>query len=145
MTNEEIIAKCKEEIKLRGLSPWTENEYLDKLRVFIRHYQNAPLAEMTEQKIQEFLFYLLDEKKLTSASVNTYNSALRFVFSAVIGRTLNYQMIPRRRVHRELPTIMSKSELINFFSVIDNLRDRAIFETIYGAGLRISEIAHLRV
>ena len=33
----------------------------------------------------------------------------------------------------------------SFFDVIDNLRDRAMFETIYGAGLRISEIVNLRV
>jgi len=54
-------------------------------------------------------------------------------------------MIPRRRVHRELPSIMSKTEISRFFSIIDNLRDKAIFETVYGAGLRVSEITHLRV
>ena len=65
----------------------------------------------------------------------------RFIFGAVMERNLNYQMIPRRRIHRELPKIMNKSDL----SVIDNLRDRAIFETIYAAGLRVSECANLRV
>lgn len=145
MTNEEITLKAKQEIKLRGLSSSTESEYLDKLRLFIRYYQNEPIEDMDEQQIRKFLIYLLEVKKLTSASVNTYNSALRFVFGAVMGRTLNYQMIPRRRIHRELPMIMSKNEIIKFFSVIDNLRDRAIFETVYGAGLRLSEISHIRV
>lgn len=41
--------------------------------------------------------------------------------------------------------IMSKTEIVRFFSVIDNLRDKAIFMTVYGSGLRISEIIHLRV
>lgn len=40
---------------------------------------------------------------------------------------------------------MSKKELAHFFSSMDNLRDRAMFETVYGAGLRLAEIAHLRV
>lgn len=40
---------------------------------------------------------------------------------------------------------MSKTEIVQFFSVIDNLRDKAIFETVYGAGLRVSEVVHLRV
>ena len=40
---------------------------------------------------------------------------------------------------------MSKNELSRFFSSMDNLRDKAMFETAYGAGLRLSEIAHLRI
>ena len=54
-------------------------------------------------------------------------------------------MIPRQHHYRKFPDLMSKSEIVQFFSVIDNLRDRAIFETIYGSGLRISEIVKLRV
>jgi len=40
---------------------------------------------------------------------------------------------------------MSKSEITKFFSVIDNLRDKAMFMTAYGGGLRLSEIIRLRV
>lgn len=145
MTNEEIIQKAREEITLRGLSPCTEKEYMDKMRVLLRYYENRPLENMTETDLRNFLFYLLNVKKLSSASVNTYNSAFRFIFGAVLERNLNYQMIPRRRIHRELPFIMSRNDIVKFFSCIDNLRDKTIFETIYGAGLRLSEIAHLRV
>ena len=99
---------------------------------------------MGEEEIREFLLYQLDSGK-SSGTVNIYNSALRFIFGAVLGKRLNYQMIPRRRHCRELPAIMSKTGIVRFFSVIDNLRDKAIFETVYGAGLRLSEIVHLRV
>ena len=145
MTNQEIKTKSLEEMKLRGLSPHTEKEYLSKLRVFIRYYEDSPLEDMTEVEIRNFLLYLIEDRKLASSSVNIYNSALRFFFGAVLCKTLNYQMLPRKRMHRELPNIMNKKELVSFFSTIDNLRDKAMFETIYGAGLRISELAHLRV
>ncbi len=99
---------------------------------------------MGEEEIRQFLLHLLDSGK-SSGTVNIYNSALRFIFGAVLGKKLNYQMIPRRRHYRELPAIMSKAEIVRFFSVIENLRDKAMFETVYGAGLRLSEIVHLRV
>jgi site-specific recombinase XerD len=54
-------------------------------------------------------------------------------------------MIPRQRDRRAFPAIMRKDEIVHFFSVIDNLRDLTIFETVYGAGLRVSEIARLRI
>ncbi|MFI3227298.1 MAG: site-specific integrase [Clostridia bacterium] len=145
MTNDEIIAKMKENIKLRNLSLWTEKEYMDKLKALLKYYENMPLEEMNETHLRAFLLYLLNEKKLAVGSVNTYNSAFRFIFGAVMERNLNYQMIPRSRIHRELPQIMSKKDLKKFFSVIDNLRDKAIFETIYGSGIRLSECASLRV
>jgi integrase/recombinase XerD len=144
MTNEEVYQRAFDEVKLRGLSPHTVEEYLGKLTVFLKYFGDRPIVDMGEAEIREFLLYQLDSGK-TSGTVNIYNSALRFVFGAVLGRSLNYQLIPRRRQYREFPSIMSKSEIVHFFSKIDNLRDKAMFETVYGAGLRISEIARLRV
>lgn len=102
------------------------------------------IAQLKPWVNREFPLYQISIGK-TNGSVNKYNSALRFVFGAVFERNLNGRMIPRQRDRRALPAIMSKSEIIRFFSVIDNLRDKAMFETVYGAGLRLSEIVHLRV
>ena len=145
MTNNEIVKKTKEEIKLRGLTKGTETEYLKTLRIFMDYYGNEPITGMSEVEIRAFLLWLIEEKQDASSTVNTYNSALRFVFGAVLGRTLNYQMIPRRRIHRELPVIISKADIAQFLDCIDNLRDKAIFTTIYGSGLRLCEIVRLRV
>jgi len=144
MTNEEIILRTKEEFKLRGLSANTEDQYLRVLRFFIGFSDNRPLESMGEVEIRSFLLYQIDSGK-APGSVNIYNSALRFIYGAVMGRNLNCRMIPRKHYYRELPDIMSKNEIVRFFNVIDNLRDRTMFETIYGAGLRLSEITHLRV
>lgn len=144
MTNEEVYQCAFDEVTLRGLSPHTVEEYLGKLTVFLRFFENRPIEMMGEKEIREFLLYQLDSGK-SSGTVNIYNSALRFIFGAVLGRNLNYQLIPRRRQYREFPALMSKAEIARFFSAIDNLRDKAMFETVYGAGLRISEVAHLRI
>lgn len=144
MTNEEIIQRVKEEVQLRGLSPDTETEYLKSIRVLSRYYPNHPLESLTEVDLREFLLHLIEIGR-KSGTVNVYNSGIRFVYGAILQRNLNYQMIPRRRIHRELPKIMNRKEIISFLGTIDNLRDRAIFETVYGAGLRLSEIAHLRI
>ena len=144
MTNEEIICKTKEEFKLRGLSKNTEDEYLGVLQRFARHYNNRPLESMGENEIRRFLLYLIDSQK-SSGTVNIHNSALRFIYGAILARNINCRLIPRQHQYREFPDIMGKEEIQQFFSVIDSLRDRTMFETIYGAGLRISEIVKLRV
>jgi len=144
MTNEEVVQKIREEFTLRGMSKQTEESYLCAMRLFLRYHEDRPLEAMGKAEIREFLLHQLASGK-SSGSVNIYNSALRFIFGAVLARNLNCRMIPRRRDRRDFPAIMSKKEIVRFFSVIDNLRDLAIFETVYGAGLRLSEIVHLRV
>jgi site-specific recombinase XerD len=145
MTNSEIIEKAKEEITLRGLTEKTSEEYLKKLTIFMEYYDNQPINDMSEDEIRAFLLYQIEEKHNSASTVNTYNSALRFVFGAVLGRTLNYQKIPRRRIRRELPQIMTKSDIVRLFECVTNIRDKAILMVIYGSGLRMSEIVRLRV
>ncbi len=144
MTNEEVIVKIHEEIALRGMSKQTEESYLCALRLFLRYHEDHPLETIGEPEIREFLLHQISIGK-TNGCVNVYNSVLRFIFGAVLARNLNCRMIPRCRDRRDFPEIMRKNELVRFFSVIDNLRDRAMFETVYGAGLHLSEIIHLRV
>ena len=144
MTNEEIILKTKEEFKLRGFSHHTQAEYLGVLHRFANYYENRPIENMGEREIREYLLYLIDQEK-SSGKVNINNSALRFIFGAILERNVNCRLIPGQHHYRKFPDLMSKAEIVQFFSVIDNLRDRAMFETIYGSGLRISEIVKLRV
>ena len=144
MTNEEVFVRAYDEVRLRGLSPKTVDSYLGRLKLFLKYFNNRPIEEMGEIEIREYLLYLLDSGH-RAGSVNVCNSALRFIFGAVMGRNLNYQLIHRRREYREFPALMSKSELSRFFSNMDNLRDKAMFETAYGAGMRLSEITYLRV
>lgn len=144
MTNEEVFSRAYDEVRLRGLSPKTVESYLGRLKLFLKYFNDQPIEEMNEIQIREYLLYLLDSGH-SAGTVNVCNSALRFIFGAVLGRNLNYQLIHRRREHREFPALMSKEELAHFFSSMGSLSDRAMFETVYGAGLRLSEITRLRV
>ena len=129
MTNEEVILKAKEEFKLRGFSDHTQNEYLWALSHFQKYCENRPFENMGENEIRQFLLHLIDSEK-SSGTDNIHNSALRFIYGAAfLGRNVNCRMIPRQHQYREFPDVMSKAEIMQFFSVVDNLRDRAMFET----------------
>lgn len=63
MTNEKVYQRAFDEVKLRGLSPHTVEEYLGKLTVFLRFFENRPIEIMGGKEIREFLLYLLDSGK----------------------------------------------------------------------------------
>jgi integrase/recombinase XerD len=110
------------------MSQQTEKSYLCALRIFLCYHECRPVEDMDEPEIRELLLYQISIGK-TNGSVNIYNSALRFIFGTVLGRNLNCRMIPRCCDRRDFPTIMSKDEIVRFFSVIDNLRDKASTST----------------
>lgn len=144
MTKEEVLAKLIFDVELRGLSKNTQDEYFSRIKMYQNHY-DKPATELGEEDIRQFLHYLTTDRKLVSASVNTYNSALRFLYGVTLNTKLNLKQIPRHRKQRKFPDILTQEELQSLFNACDNLRDKCILMTIYGAGLRISEVAALKV
>ena len=144
MTKEEVLAKLKFEFELKGFSKHTKDEYYTKVKLFQDHF-DKPATELGIEHIRQFLYYLTTEKRLASGSVNTYNSGLRFLYSYILDINLDIRKIPRHRKHRKLPAIFTQEELQSLFNACDNLRDKCILMTLYGAGLRISEVVALKV
>ena len=56
-----------------------------------------------------------------------------------------HEKLPRMKEGRRLPMILSQSEVKAILEVTKNLKHRTILSTIYGAGLRISEAAKLKI
>lgn len=144
MTKEQVLEKLKFDVQLRGLSKHTQDEYFTKVKIF-QNYFDKPATELGVKHIREFLHYLSTEKGLVSGSVNSYNSGLRYLYGVTLNINLNCKQIPRHRKQRKFPEILSKEEIQSIFAACDNLRDKFILMTIYGAGLRLSEAASLKV
>lgn len=144
MTQDEILNQLKFDMELRGLSIHTQEEYLTKAKMFQNHF-GKPATELGIEEIHEFLHYLKTEKKLSNGSINTYNSGLRFLYGVTLDITLNYRQIPCQKKKRKFPDILTQEEVRKLFDSCDNLRDKCILMTIYGAGLRLSEAANLKV
>jgi len=57
----------------------------------------------------------------------------------------NRYRIPLPRYEKKLPVILSKAEVKALLEAPKNLKRRAMLATMYGAGLRVSEVANLKV
>ncbi len=144
MTQEEVLEKLRFDTQLRGLSIHTQEEYLTKAKAFQNHF-GKPATEMGIEELRTFLHYLKTEKKLSSGSINTYNSGLRFLYGVTLNISLNYKQIPRQRKKRKFPDILTQEEIKRLFDSCDNVRDKCILMTLYGSGLRLSEVANLKI
>jgi len=144
MTKEEILRKLTFDLETRGRSIETIKEYTSKTRLYQDHY-GKPADQMGETKIIEYLHYLATEKKIHANSVNTYNSALRFLYGVTLDIVLNHKKLPRLKQTRRIPQIFTKEEVAKILGGTENLIHKAMLMLAYGSGLRLSEITHLKV
>jgi site-specific recombinase XerD len=105
------------------------------------------LARATSQDIDSFIDSARS-KGLSPSTINTNLSVLKEFFDFLLEQgQMQAQPVIRRR-HRlfapfALPKPMAESDLIEFFKVIDSVRDRLIFLLMLRCGLRVSEVCHL--
>jgi site-specific recombinase XerD len=89
--------------------------------------------------------FLVQQKKVSWPVFDQTVCALRFFYHNTLRRDWMIEHIPYPRHEQKLPIVLSPSEVAALFQVVQNLKHRAILMTIYAAGLRVSEVAQLRV
>lgn len=145
MTNNQLLKKLSKDMKMRNFSHYTYDTYMGKTKEMIKYF-NKPLEEVTIEELRDFLYkYLLNERKLADRTVNYYNSIIRFVYEVTLDKVLNKKQIPMRKRKKTVYKVLTKEELSTFFNCVDDFKFKTIFMLAYGSGLRIGEIANLRV
>jgi integrase/recombinase XerD len=127
---------------LRGFAERTKESYLACVSGLANYYRRSP-DTLDAAEIQTYLLHLITEKKLAYASVNQAACALRFLFGEVLRQPAIWLEIPMAKVPKRLPRILSRDEITRLFDHSRNLRDRTLLETVYAAGLRLSEVCAL--
>ena len=140
----------------RGLSKNTVANYtfdLERLCTFLLENNISVSPEkISEETIQQFIYSV--SKEVNPRSQARIISGLKSFFSYLIFedyRTDNpLELIESPRVGRKLPDTLSLEEVDNLIAAIDlskeeGHRNKAILETLYGCGLRVSEITTLKI
>lgn len=131
-------------MELRGFAKSTQRTYLAHLRRFHSFCGNHP-ASAGYEEVRAFLHHAITVRKVSSAYVNSAYGAIKFYYQSVLCREWSMLHVPRMKKKSFLPTILTPHEVFLVINATHNLKHRAILSTIYSAGLRVSEAAHLRI
>ena len=140
----ELRNRMKIEMELRGYSPKTIKNYILHVSTFSKFHNKSPEL-LGEEEIREFLHHCITVRKLSEGTVNYYNACIKFFYAKVLHRKLDLKQLPKAKERRRLPAILSPEEMNDIFNATHNIKYKAIFMTIYSAGLRISEVCNLKV
>jgi integrase/recombinase XerD len=149
----EYLATLKLE---RNLSENTITAYKNDLTSFLNFLKDAGVQDpsQTSSKLLNDFFGLLTRLGLSSRSAARYYSSVKGFFGYLLSNAyieINpMEKISAPKVNKSLPNVLNINEIESILSQPDiekklGLRDKALLETFYACGLRVSELIDLKI
>jgi len=132
-----------EDMAMRGLRSHTQHDYIRFVRGFAAFLGRSP-DTATAEDIRRFQVYQ-HESGVQPPTINCSVSALRFFFTVTLDRPDLSRRLVLARFPRKLPAVLSVEEVGQLLEAAPGLKYKAILGTAYGAGLRVSEVASIKV
>ena len=133
-----------EDLRIRNYAPSTVECYVRSVAEFAQHFNKSP-EHLGPEEIRAWQLFLLNEKGVKLSSYIQAVCGLRFFYRNTLNCKIEIERIPLPRYETKPPVILSKEEVKALLEAPKNLGHRAILATIYGAGLRVSEVTNLKV
>ena len=131
-----------EDMTVRGFSAKTQHDYLRVVTRFAAFLERSPISAMAE----DLRRFQVEQREagMPAPAMNSHVAALRF-FTTTIDRPDLSRRLIRTPYPRKLPTVLSPDEVARLLAATTCIKHRAAVAVAYGAGLRVAEVAALKV
>jgi integrase/recombinase XerD len=145
-----FLSYLKLEKTLAGNTVTSYTFDLERLRSYLSQHDIGRLEDVTPDMLRAYIRDLFDIG-FAAASIRRTLSSLRAYFSFVVSEGFLQQdpaeLLESPKSSRYLPSVMSVEEIAGIMESVDTrkrggVRDRALLETLYATGMRVSELTH---
>ncbi len=143
--NLKSFLEYKNILTLKRYSPSTMRTYCNEFHIFLETLKNKPAKELSPGQLQRYILYCINTLKLKENSVHSRMNALKFFYEQVLHKEKMFFEIPRPKRPLILPKLLNETELRKLFNALANKKHKAMLFTCYSAGLRVSEVANLKL
>jgi len=143
-----ILKEMQRLIRLKHYSYSTERTYLQWAERFFSYAlasENKKIEDLSSVDFKNFLSYLALKRRVSSSTQNQAFNAILFLFRNVLGIEIgDLSNTVRAKRGQKLPVVLSVDEVKSLFAHMFG-KSLLIAELLYGSGLRLMELARLRV
>jgi len=151
-----ILSKYFDYLESKSLSENTvKNYFRDLIDYFIYLKQNdlSPTKSIEPKYIRKMLSFLIGKgfsKISISRKISAIKSYINFLEKFNYSKNNYSELISIPKKSKSLPKVMTKKEISQLIKHVEmntkkNLRDDALIELLYSTGLRVSEVANLKL
>jgi len=136
--------KMIEDIRLRGLSPRTEDAYVRAVRQ-LAEYCKKPPDKIIQEELRGYFLYLKEVKKVSRSTQTIALCGIKFFYEHTLERSWHTLALVRPKKEKKLPVVLSVEEVGRILAHVYRQRYRVCLTTIYACGLRLLEGVRLQV
>lgn len=131
-------------MRQRGFSERTHDSYLRAVRDLADYYRRSP-DQLAVSELQAYFNHLAQQRHLSAASCRLYLNGIRFLYLQVLQwPSFDVQLVVPKRPQR-IPELLTRQDVHGILQACGNPKHRMLLETVYGCGLRVSEVVALKV
>jgi integrase/recombinase XerC len=156
LTNQEIIERYQD--YLQNEKQYSENtviSYMNDINSLVNFLSNEDLGELryTSNRIAKFYIAYLHnnfDPKSIRRKISSVKTLFGWLLDDGIVKDNPFKNVVLPKVSKKLPKFIYEDEMIDFLNNIDTakpigLRNKTIFELLYGCGLRVSELTNIKI
>ncbi|MBK8521449.1 MAG: tyrosine-type recombinase/integrase [Chitinophagaceae bacterium] len=117
------------------------NEFMQLLQLL----KHKPVDSLTVADLKRYMVFAMENQGISENTAHSRLNALKFYFEQVLERERFFWEIPRPKKPTLLPKLLNETEIKRLFNALTNKKHKAMLFTAYSAGLRVSEIVHLKI
>jgi len=133
-----------EDMQLRNFATTTQRSYIHYVADFAKHFNRSP-QDLDLEAVRQYQLHLAQERKLSPQSINTFVSAVQFLYLVTLEMPWEKHDFPRARLEEKLPVVLAPDEVQRFLDQVTGVKHRGVLLTCYGSGVRISEAVSLKL
>lgn len=139
----ELRKKMIRTMELKNFSHRTQDSYVAVVKNICKFYGKSP-DQLTQVEVEDYLLHLKKAGR-SNSTLNVIICALKFLFNFVLPDCDIVLDFTNTRRPKILPEVLSQEEVQRILCASNNIKHRVILMTAYSAGLRVSEIANLKI
>ncbi|CAM3272085.1 Integrase [Flavobacterium longum] len=138
------VERFRQWLRSRRYSENTVRTYCEALMTFLKFFGDMPTSDMTDDDVVYFNNEYVLKNKFSASYQNQVVNAIKLYFQTIENRKIDIGKIHRPKNPKNLPNVLSKSEIKEILSCQANIKHRAMLSMIYSCGLRRSELLALK-
>jgi site-specific recombinase XerD len=139
------VQKFKQWMQQRRYADQTISTYTSMLEVFLSHFPERKIEEITIRDIEEFNYYHVIGKGFSASYQNQMINAIKLFYLKMLGINFGLKELERPRKSRPLPKVIPKEYVKDMLQRIPNIKHKAALTLVYSLGLRRGELLNIRL
>ena len=147
MDIEKLLIQFEQKLILQRYSPSSIRNYKSAVRSFLEVAEKkfSHPNELDEVSIEKYVLWKVQKHKIGSSQQRMIVASIDKFYASIYNKKLNIKHLYPARKSYSLPNYLTINEVKTLTKSSENIKHRCIIKLLYGSGLRLSELLHLKV